>query len=383
MRGFGEGVFFLSGLCNYIMNQMDKQNRIDGLRDAVESSDLEQAIGDVLGTICEFGARCAREFFTFYILNPKSEIKPRICVARMRLFLEHCFDAAFVLFLGADGDADVFREAVGGHGAEDDALGETFVEAIQAVADFDKDEVGVAGDVGDAAGLELLLEELAAGTIEGDGALKVVGVVQGGGGGGLGDGRDVEGGAGAVEVRGNPGGGDGVPDAESGESVYLGEGAGNDDVLALFQVFEGVRLVVCVLDVGLIEDNDDVVRDGCHEVVQLLLVDHGAERIGGVGDVDEPRLRGDGAEGGLEVGREVRFVGDGDVSSVDGLGKDFVEGEAVVSGDGVGAGAEEDEAEEEKELTAARNGDDLFHGDIMEGGDALSAGEGGTVRVEV
>ena len=37
----------MPGLCNYIMNQMDKQNRIDGLREAVESGDLEQAIGDV------------------------------------------------------------------------------------------------------------------------------------------------------------------------------------------------------------------------------------------------------------------------------------------------------------------------------------------------
>lgn len=151
----------------------------------------------------------------------------------------------------------------------------------------------------------------------------------------------------------------------------------------MVQVFEGVRLLVCVLDVGFIKDNDDMVRDGGHEVVQLLLVDHGAERVGGVGDVDEARLRRDGAEGGLEIGREVRLVGDGDVFSVDGLGKDFVEGETVVSSDGVGARAEEDEAEEEKELTASRNGDDLFHGDIMEGGDALAAGEGGTVRVEV
>lgn len=129
------------------------------------------------------------------------------------------------MFLGADGDADVFREAVGGHGAEDDALGQAFVEAIQAVSDFDEDEVGVAGNVGDAAGLELLLEELAAGTVEGDGALKVVGVVQCGGGGGLGNGGDVEGGAGAVEVRGNPGGGDGVPDAETSEAVHFREGA--------------------------------------------------------------------------------------------------------------------------------------------------------------
>lgn len=90
------------------------------------------------------------------------------------------------MFLGADGDADVFRETVGGHGAEDDALGETFVEAIQAVADFDKDEIGVAGDVGYAAGLELLLEELSAGAVEGDGLLEVVGVVQRGGSGSLG-----------------------------------------------------------------------------------------------------------------------------------------------------------------------------------------------------
>ena len=43
------GGFLLPGLCDYIMNQMDTQNRIDGLREAMESSDLEQAIGDVLG----------------------------------------------------------------------------------------------------------------------------------------------------------------------------------------------------------------------------------------------------------------------------------------------------------------------------------------------
>lgn len=137
------------------------------------------------------------------------------------------------MFLGADGDADVFRETVGGHGAEDDALGEAFVEAIQAVADFDKDEIGVAGNVGDAAGLELLLEELSAGAVEGDGLLEMVGVVQRGGGGSLCEGRDVEGGAGAVEVRGNLRGGDGVPDAEAGEAVDLGEGAGDHHILAL------------------------------------------------------------------------------------------------------------------------------------------------------
>ena len=45
------------------------------------------------------------------------------------LLREHGLDAAFVLLLGADGDADVFREAVAVHGAEDDALGEAFVEA--------------------------------------------------------------------------------------------------------------------------------------------------------------------------------------------------------------------------------------------------------------
>ena len=110
----------------------------------------------------------------------------RCCKVSSALFLKQRFDAAFVLFLGADGDADVFREAIGGHGAEDDTLGEAFVEAIQAVADFDKDEIGVAGNVGDAAGLELLLEELSAGAVEGDGLLEVVGVVQRCGSGSLG-----------------------------------------------------------------------------------------------------------------------------------------------------------------------------------------------------
>lgn len=43
----------MPGLCNYIMNQMDKQNRIDGLREAVESGDLERVRALLRAAFCE------------------------------------------------------------------------------------------------------------------------------------------------------------------------------------------------------------------------------------------------------------------------------------------------------------------------------------------
>jgi len=63
-----------------------------------------------------------------------------------------------VLGHGADGDADPFGELVGGHGADDDALLHHGFEDGVAVADFDEDEVRVAGDVFEAHGGELVLK---------------------------------------------------------------------------------------------------------------------------------------------------------------------------------------------------------------------------------
>src|SRR3954466_13947390 len=72
------------------------------------------------------------------------------------------FEEAAVLLHGADGDADPFGEAVGVHIADDDAFAHEGLENGLAVADFDEDEIGVAGDVFEAEGAEFLLEEVAA-----------------------------------------------------------------------------------------------------------------------------------------------------------------------------------------------------------------------------
>jgi hypothetical protein len=134
-----------------------------------------------------------------------------------------------VLGHGADGDADPFGEFVGGHGADDDALLHHGFEDGVAVTDFDEDEVGVAGDVFEAHGGELVLEVDAAFVGDGFGFGLVIFVEEAGEGGGLGEGVGVEGLASALEDLDEFGRAEAVTDAEAGEALDFREGAEDDD----------------------------------------------------------------------------------------------------------------------------------------------------------
>ena len=284
---------------------------------------------------------------------------------------------------GANGDADVLGEVVFIHGTEDDAFGEAFVEAGAAVADVDKDEIGLGGNVRYVVGIQRVVE-LAAALAHGvDGAGEVLGVVDGGACGGLrGDGH-VEGAADAVEEVGDVGACDGVADAEAGEPVRLGEGAQDGHAAALLDVFDGVGLLVGEVDVRLVEHHQDVVRHGIHEGIDFLLSDLGADGVGGVGDEDDAGLRGDSLQHGGEVVRPVGLVGNGDVTRVEALGGHLVHHETAVGGHGVGFAVEVDHGEQGDQLAAAGAGDDLLQLHAVEVGEPLAEVVRAAVGVDV
>ena len=270
------------------------------------------------------------------------------------------FDAALVLGHGADGDADPFGEFVGGHGADDDALLHHGFEDGVAVADFDEDEVGVAGDVFEAHGGELVLEVDAAFVSDGFGFGLVVVIEEAGEGGGLGEGVGVEGLAGALEDFDEFGWAEAVADAEAGEALDFGEGAEDDDVAAGSHVLQGVGGIVDEFVVGFVEDDDDVGWDLVHEAVDLLLGDEGAGGVVGVGDEDFFGVRRDGGGHGVEVVDEAG-VGDFDGFGTEDFGHEFVNEEGVAGGDDVVTGFEEGVADEFDDFIGAAAEDDIGH----------------------
>ena len=284
---------------------------------------------------------------------------------------------------GSDGDADVLGKAVFIHGTEDDAFGEAFIEAGAAVADVDEDEIGLGGNVRDVVGIQGVVELAAAPAHGLDGAGEVFGVVDGGACGGLRGNGHVESAADAVEEVGDVGAGDGVADAEAGESVRLGEGAQHSHAAALLHVFDGVRLLVGEVDVRLVEHHQDVVGHGVHEGVDFLLSDHGADGVGGVGDEDDAGLRGDGLQHGGEVVRPVGLVGNGDVSRVEALGGHLVHHETAVGGHGVGFAVQVDHGEQGDQLAAAGAGDDLPQLHAVEVGESRAEVVRAAVGVDV
>ena len=290
---------------------------------------------------------------------------------------------AGVLRGGADGDADVVREAVAVHVAEDDALLEAVIEHLAPLPGLYQDEVAVAGDVGDAPGVERGVVLLLALVHHAYGGGEVLGVIQGGDGGNLCHEVHIEGGAGFVQQVRNGGGGDGVTGAEAGKAVSLGEGAEDGDVLALVHVLEGVRLLLREVDVGLIKHDDDVLRHLGHEGIKLLLEHHGAEGVGGVGDEDEAGLRGDGAEHGSEVVAPIRLVVYLHIAGAEELAHDGVHGEAVLGRDELDALVQAGVAQQLDELTAAAADGGLLEGDAVHGGELAAQGEGGAIRVNM
>ena len=287
-----------------------------------------------------------------------------------------------VLGHGADGDADPFGEFVGGHGADDDALLHHGFEDGVAVADFDEDEVRVAGDVFEAHGGELVLEVDAAFVGDGFGFGLVIFVEEAGEGGGLGEGVGVEGLAGALEDLDEFGRAEAVTDAEAGEALDFGEGAEDDDVAASADILQGVGRIVDKLVVGFVEDDDDVGWDLVHEAVDLLLGDEGAGGVVGVGDEDFLGVRRDGSGHGVEVVNEAG-VGDFDGFGTEDFGHEFVDEEGVPGGDDVVAGFEEGVADEFDDFIGAAAEDDIGHVEAEFVGDGAAEFPAAAVGVDV
>jgi hypothetical protein len=292
------------------------------------------------------------------------------------------FDAALVLGHGADGDADPFGEFVGGHGADDDALLHHGFENGVAVADFDEDEVGVAGDVFEAHGGELVLEVGAAFVGDGFGFGLVIFVEEAGEGGGLGEGVGVEGLAGALEDFDEFGRAEAVTDAEAGEALDFGEGAEDDDIAAGSHVLQGVGGIVDEFVVGFVEDDDDVGWDLVHEAVDLLLGDEGAGGVVGVGNEDFFGVRRDGGGHGVEVVNEAG-VGDFDGFGTEDFGHEFVDEESVPGGDDVVAGLEEGVADEFDDFVGAAAEDDIGHVEAEFVGDGAAEFPAAAVGIDV
>ena len=87
---------------------------------------------------------------------------------------------------------------------------------------------------------------------------------------------------------------DAVADAQPGEPVDLREGAKDEDARPQVEVLlDAVRVVrlLDVLEVRLVEDGQDVVRDALEEAVRPRRADHRPGRVVGVAEVDELRPR--------------------------------------------------------------------------------------------
>src|SRR5205807_6164172 len=101
-------------------------------------------------------------------------------------------EAAVVLFRGADGDANAFRQLIASHRARDDAQLLHFLAHALTSADADEDEVRVGGNELQTELTKCVLQVIQAAGVVGPGAGEMCLVVQRGERAGLGDGVDVE-----------------------------------------------------------------------------------------------------------------------------------------------------------------------------------------------
>ena len=120
----------------------------------------------------------------------------------------------------------------------------------------------------------------------------VLDVVQRGAGGGLGHGVEAEGRPDTVERRDHAWVSQGVPRAQPGQAVGLGEGAQGHHVGVLVeQVARGVaQRVVGEVDVGLVDHQQSVRRHPEGKAAQARGIDGRTGRVVWVAEQDHPRL---------------------------------------------------------------------------------------------
>ena len=189
---------------------------------------------------------------------------------------------------------------------------------------------------------------------------------------------------GAVEALGDIGRREGKADAEAGEGVGLGEGAGHDEVgPERAEVEPGRRGAVgAILDVGLIEDHKHMFRYGAEEGLERCVREVGAGGVVGVGNEEEAGLVGAGRGHGLQVVSEVEARHDGG-RHAEGVERDLVGDEGELGDDGVViSGAEgDDELFDDFGRTVAEQ--DLFGGHGESGRDGLAEGIAGRIGIEM
>ena len=274
----------------------------------------------------------------------------------------------FVIFGGvADGDADGFGETHPGEGTNDDTFLKEFVAQRFGVrADGDEEEIGFAGDGGEAEPGEFEGEAAAFGAVHVDGAADVLGVIESGEGSGLADAGDVERSAKLVHFGGEGGMADAVADAQTGEAVDFRESAESEDVVVLAEEFHGVGEIgaLGVFAVGFVEDDENVPGNFFEEGGEFGGTEGGARGIVGIGDIDDAGLRGDGGGDGIEIEGEILHAGLNELAAA-GANGDGKEGEGAFAGNAFEAGTKKNAGGEVDNFAGAETDEDLLrlHGE--------------------
>jgi hypothetical protein len=274
----------------------------------------------------------------------------------------------FVVFSGvADGDADGFGETHPGEGTNDDTLLEKLVaERFGVRTDGDEEEIGFAGDGGEAESAEFEDEAAAFGAVHFDGAADVVGVIESGEGGSLAYAGDIEGSAELVHFGGEGGMADAVADAQSGKAVDFREGAEREDVVVLAEELHGVGEIgaLGVFAVGFVEDDENVAGNFLEEGGEFGGTEGGARGVVGIGDIDDARLRGDGSSDGVKIESEILHAGLDELAAT-GANGDGEKCEGTFAGDALETGAQEDAGGEVDNFAGAQADENFLGADIV------------------
>ena len=81
----------------------------------------------------------------------------------------------------------------------------------------------------------------------------------------------------------------------------FGKRAQDDDIAVCPNELQSIGRIVQVFEVGLVEDDHNVLRNASHEIVNLILPNERAGRIIWIGNEGHPRLRSDRSQDRFEV----------------------------------------------------------------------------------
>jgi hypothetical protein len=268
-----------------------------------------------------------------------------------------------VVFDGvAYGDADGVGKTHPGERANDDAFMQEIVgEGFGGRADPDEEEIGFAGNGVEAKATEFIVEALAFGAIHFGGTLDMFAIFESSECGGLADTSDVEGSAELVHFGDESGMADAVADAEPRKAIDFGKGAQREDVVVLLEQFEGIWEIgtLGIFLVRFVENNQNIARNFFEEGVEFGSAEGRTGGIVGIGNIDNARLRGDGASDGAEIEREVAHGRLNEFAAA-GANGDGKESEGTFTGDAFEAGAKKNARSQVDDFAGAEADEDFL-----------------------